>query len=92
MYGEYCLENNIECDINLFKRFLLENKIHFILVYSFEKPKNHNELRNRSEIIKKLNCKEDIKTIQRIRDFTFDSVDIIQGKDSFDRFYNGISD
>jgi len=92
MYVEYCLEKNIEWDVHLFKRFLIENKIHFILVYNFEKPKNHNELRNRSEIIKKLNCKEDIKNIQRIRDFSFDTVDIIQGKDSFDKFYNRISD
>lgn len=87
MYKEYCLKEDIEFNMLEFKRFLNENEIHYILVHNFD-DSNKNELRDR--LIKQLKCKKDAKNIKKIRDFNFDTIQIINGTKGFNELVKDI--
>jgi hypothetical protein len=89
MYREYCLKENIKVNMTKFKKFLNENEIHYILVYDFNNP-HKNEVRNRLKKIKQLPCKNDAKNIKSIRDFTFDTVQVIRGTKGFNNLVKDI--
>lgn len=88
-YKEYCLEKNIDVDIDGFKEFLLKLQIHYILAYKFDDP-NGNKARNRIRIIRNLVCKDDPRNVKRIRDFSFNSVCAVKGTSGFNNLFGEI--
>jgi hypothetical protein len=70
MYVEYCIKKDIEYDIKEYKKFLIDNEIHYIIIYKFPEEDNENKTRFDKQIAIKCNK----KNIQRIRDFTFNTV------------------
>jgi len=87
-YIQYCKEKEKKHDVHGFQLFLKDCEINFALVYEFEEVDEiNNKSGRRPKEHRYQHCKNDAKSLQRIRDFNFNNVCIIRGSNGFSSFY-----